>query len=403
MTPDDAQIPEDDAIARAARDALGALAGRGSTERSWSSVQAGARRVRTRRLVAVGVACAIVLVGAGAAAAVGRGGNAARRTAPIAGSGENSTTTESTSTSEPATTRSTESTPLSPPGTVDSTTTTVPLPVAQPTDLTGTITLASTVLMVGQPATVTLTLRNVSDHPVSLPRDALLNVGVSMPFDVCAGFDFASDPGLATLAAGEERSFTTTLTPVSRLIGSAQISAGFLTGVPMFFDCGPQPVLDGVPPVTVSVVPPGWTPAQSLDPAQGKWSVEMSADATEVAVGDSVVVHAKITNVGDQMQEAVAYGALAIGCDLERNGYGAPGQRVGLATLAPGDTVSFSYEFHPQEYQVGAAACSVGMMFPNSSGPEHHDGLVSDTVAITVLPPGSTTSTSTATTSTTSP
>ena len=152
--------------------------------------------------------------------------------------------------------------------------------------------------------------------------------------------------------------------------------------------------LDGVPPVSIAVVPPGWTPAPALDPAQGKWNVAMSTDSTEVAVGDSVIVHAKVTNVGDHTQEAVAYGALAFACDLRQNGFGEPGHRVGLATLVPGDTVSFSYEFRPAAYHVGVVSCTVGMMFPKSDSTEYHPGLVSDKVAITVTPAGTSSTTS---------
>ena len=51
----------------------------------------------------------------------------------------------------------------------------------------------------------------------------------------------------------------------------------------------------------------------------------------------------------------MAYGALAIVVQPDtQNGYGAGGQRIGLATLVPGDSVTVSYDFRPADYQVGA-------------------------------------------------
>ena len=402
MTPDDAPVDGDDAIARVqpATDFAASRARTPPVHLDWAGVQSGARRVRQRRVAVVVGACAIVLATAGAAvAATGH----SRNHVSIAGHGGAVATT----TSEPSTSTTTgaASTAVAPStaahagGTPTSVRDTIARP-ALPTDLTGTITLASTTWHAEQPQPVTLTVRNVSDHPILLPVGP---VWIGLYVDYVDNVLWGSPDSNPPLGPGEERSFTATITPRSDSIGTARISAAFLRGIVMDYGAGPEPFLPGVPSIPILIAPPDWTSAQPLDPAMGKWNVVMSADATEVAAGSSVVVHARVTNVGDQPQEADAYGSLAIVCATRASddAYDGQEQRVGLATIAPGEGVTFSIDYRPTPDQVGEVSCLVGMNFlPFGDETEAYPGLHSDSVTFTVLPAPDTTTTSLETTTT---
>src|SRR5436853_5955290 len=97
MTPDDGPIPQGDGAARAARVGLRRLAGSDAPgELSWEAVHARARRVKQRRLSAIGAACAVVAIAAAVTLANISSGNG--DTVHIAG-GAQTTTTPAPSTS----------------------------------------------------------------------------------------------------------------------------------------------------------------------------------------------------------------------------------------------------------------------------------------------------------------
>jgi hypothetical protein len=397
MTPDDSSIPEDDAIARAARRALDALAGGVTNDAGWDAVQVGARRVRQRRVAAVVAACAIVLAGAGAASAIAANGSGGRHS-HFAGAGPSTTTdteasTSSTTTSPTTTTIAGGSPSATSPGAVTPpTTTTIAPPIAQAGDLSGTLAPAGTTVVAEQPTGVFLTVQNTSGHAVSLSSASGTYLGVAMQgygSTTTANADVVTPP--ATLAAGETRTFGASITPPPEMVGAATISAAFIQGY-LHVDAAVAYALSGVPPVAITVVPPGTTPGQPLDPSLGKWTAVMSADATEVTAGGTVAIHAQLTNTGDQTQNTQGYGSLVIACGGSQTTEAIQAEFIGAATLAPGETQSFSLPLQSTAYSPNPLVCWFGIAYhANPADVARSAGITTDTVQIAVLDAGSTT------------
>ena len=187
--------------------------------------------------------------------------------------------------SSPSTITSVASTPS-----VSETTTTIPAPLAQPTDLKGTLSLATTTLFADVSTAATLTLTNVSDHPVSVSTSyTSRNLGIWIGYYDYTVFNLAPDQ--ATLNPGQQRTFATTISGDIALAGGARVSAAIISQIPAEDVASPL-LLPGVPSIPVTIVPPGTAPGQPLDPVFGHWKVEMSANKTQVARGNGVIVHA---------------------------------------------------------------------------------------------------------------
>jgi len=208
MTPDDTPIPNDDAVARAARQGLDGIADADTPhELSWIAVESGARRVRRRRLTAVAAACAVVVVAAALAAAA-HDDHQVR----VAGGPTTSTPGIYNSSSAawkvgggPATT----------------------IPSEGPGDLTGTITLGSPVDLeptldaeVGSSVAVNTTIRNISNRSIwTSSHDAPTQYAT-----VCTG----EAPGARSvwlmtnvlLAPGESGGRTGSFTPTTAYVGT---------------------------------------------------------------------------------------------------------------------------------------------------------------------------------------
>ena len=353
--------------------------------------------MRQRRVAAVVAACAIVLAGAGAASAIAGNGSSGGRHSHFAGAGPSTTTGTDTSTSSTTTSPTTTTTaPGSPgatsPGAVTPTTTTIAPPIAQAGDLSGTLALASTTVVAEQPTGMFLTVQNTSGHAVSLYSPTGTYLGVAMQgyaSTTTANADVVTPP--ATLAAGETRTFAATITPPPEMVGAATISAAILHGY-VHFDPAVEYALSGVAPVAITVVPPGTTPGQPLDPSLGKWTAVMSADATEVSVGGTVAVHAQLTNTGDETQNTQGYGSLVIACGDSQTTEAIQAEFIGAATLAPGETQSFSLPLQTTAYSPNPLVCWFGIAFhANPAEVARSAGIATDTVQIAVLDAGSTT------------
>ena len=352
MTPEDPPVPDDDNLAVAARGALGRLAGPGGAPAPWDDVRARGRRVRVMRYATVAAACLlVVLAGVGTVSAVNGGGAHIDVAGFDPGGSTTTTTTEpspSTTTAPPAVTNPTDPTP--------GPTTPVVIPTfprAQPGDFEGSIQVESTTLVATEPMPVTLTLRNITDHVVwvaSYPA-----IGVYLGFFSATGM---TEPD-TLLAPGQTRTYTSTITANPALIGNTRLSAAYVRGVTMDFGTIVDAYLAGVPPIDVTVVPPGWEPGQPLDPSQGSWNVELSSDADRVGAGDSFVVHAQFTNTGTESQPTYAYGALALQCGDD------DGVPMVPLTLAPGDRAALDLTVVATGSRV---RCRAGVMFPTYDG-----------------------------------
>jgi hypothetical protein len=372
MKPYDAPVPDDDAIARAARRTLGALAGTDALgDLSWDAVRAGARRVQRRRLAVVGAACAVVLLGAGAAVAtVGRNDDHVN----VAGAGSPTTTTTpatSTSTPEPSTTTSMPATPSS-----AGATTTLPAPPlpAGASAIEGTLTIASSTWVAEQPASFTITVRNTAAQEFRFGSARTLGIVVQgVGSGGCIGVD---SPG-NVLAPGEQRTYTSELVPRPDMIGPATIYTAVLEATDSSYsNCFSTDGFSGVPTVPVTIVPPGWVEGQPLDPSQGMFAATLAADATMLGIGEATAIHVDVRNAGSQPQRTDGYGSLAVVC------YG-PGIRdgypvfIGSTTLDPGATQSFTVAFPVDQTDgAGTFVCSLGMTFhgvPDSGAVNHID------------------------------
>jgi hypothetical protein len=231
--------------------------------------------------------------------------------------------------------------------------------------------------------TVTLTLTNASDHPVSVSTDfGTRSLGVWIGYNDFALFNVA--PAQATMTPGQRRTFVTTISANITLAGGASLSAALITQTPVEDVADPN-ALSGVASIPITIVPPGTAPGQPLDPVLGTWKVDMSADATQVIRGNGVIVHANLTNVGDKPQTTKAYDSLEIACG---NGHFEldVGKVLDEATVAPGATKSFSFDFRPAEFSPPVATCSVGLVYHGDNNQVWaHRGLGTGSVAIAVL------------------
>ena len=405
MTPDDAPIPAFDRIARAARQGLGDLARSAAPgELSWDTVQSGVRRVHRRRFTAIGAAVALVLLSSGiAVAATGGNGDRVR----VGGGGTPPTTTATTTTPTTAVELpTTTTTPDTTPGIDGAPTTTTPAvapPLAGAADLQGTISIQST--LVAEEATpLTLTVRNVSDHAVSLEDGWPDILGVAIEGNYLAtGGGGTNDH--STLAAGEQVSFDQTITPWDEAVGPARISAAILRSSFMTRLTGVLYRLPGVPSVPITVIPPGTVPGEPLDASLGQWGAELTTDSTTVAAGDPVVVHLDLTNVGDQPQNTGGFGAVVVACG-DHQYSSADTQVVGASTVAPGATISIPFSFEPAPWEItaGTLVCWAGVaIHGNATDIVPRQGFETNTLHITIVPAGTTTTTVPETTTTTTP
>jgi hypothetical protein len=297
MTSDDIPIPNDDPIGRAARRSLSELADADTpAELSWVAVQSSARRIRRRRLTAVGVACAIVLVGASAAIAAGGGDDSHVRIAGGSTTSSGSSTT-STSTSTPGIYNS-SSVPSATATTTESTTP-VPNVAPGPADVTGVIRLNPTptatqeavVAEVGTSVAVDTSIRNDSDHPIWAASSTVPTSYAT----VCAG----TSPGAQSLwwmtnillAPGDQDARTGTFTPTDAYLGTVTCELDVVvTDRQHMFDtsAGGDEAgatifarVPGVPQVTMQVVPARWkvTTAGGVGPLQLGASTEAEVRA----------------------------------------------------------------------------------------------------------------------------
>ena len=361
-----------------------------------------ARRVRRARTATAIAACVLVIGGLTAAIASSHSNH---HHASIAGEGRrDASTTGAPALTVASTIPSTTSLPIGAgatgtPGLGTQPATSIsgpriPAVPAQSTDFTGTIALANTTLTAEQATPLTLTLRNVSNHPVWLVS-GLEVFGANGPRGN-VGFDGALFPTHTTFAAGEERTLTTSITPRPEMMSASSLSLALhLGGLALDLAAWAKPVLPGVPTVTVSVVPPGHTPGAALDPSQGQWLASVSSEPTAVVTGDPLVLHAALTNTGDQPQQTQGYGALAFDCGGGMIRYGSSGQLIAATTIAPGATQTFSFEFRPTVTGPTTFACTLGITFPTYQRGylEQIRGLHANWFLIHVLAPGASTTT----------
>jgi len=296
--------------------------------------------------------------------------------------GGTTTTTEAATSTTEATTTTTA--PTVRPPVVGGTTPTAAVPEAQPADLTGTITVASTTWVADQPALVSLTVQNESGHPVAFPKDTSRLVGLWVDFHDTELF--ASNTQ-APLGPGEQRTFAATITPSAALIGDNElVQAGYLQGVAMYDGANLADAFPGVPPVTITVIPPGWSHGDPLDPAQGSWEVALAADTTTVPPGGTVTFHVTVTNTGDQPQQTNAFGALSLACG------GEPSEALPAATIAAGASQTFDLDYTVHR-PAGPDPCSTEITFPSEPGTFTVDRVTSGIVVLTVTSPATTTTT----------
>jgi hypothetical protein len=395
MTPDELPIPDDDALAGAARRALGRLSEDGPPVAPWEDVRMRGRRAqRTRAAVAIAAALLVVVAGAGGVSALhGKGDHV-----DVAGTDPGGTTT---TTEAPTSTTAATTTTVPHPSATTPEGGTAPVvipqfPEAQAGDFEGTLQVASTTLTATQPMPVTLTLRNISDHAVYIP--GVRPIGVFLGSYSATGMTGSA----ALFAPGETRTYTSTITANPDLIGAARLSAAFLEVVPLKFGTSIYADLAGVAPADVTIVPPGWQPGQPLDPSQGSWNVVLSSDVDHVTTSDSLVLHVQVTNTGDQPQQTFAYGALAVSCPLDRLAF-QDGTALPAATLAPGELATFDVTVGPAgNTTMTSMNCSAGLQFPTYDGsagdPVSHQvvgpraGIISNTLPIALTQPAPSTS-----------
>jgi hypothetical protein len=350
------------------------------------------------RYATAAAACLLVVIaGIGAVSAVhGHGDHV-----DVAGVDPGGSTTTTTTPASTTSTSTTSTTSAGPPAQCCTSPTATPtLPEAQAGDFEGSISLPSTTLTATEPMPVTLTLHNISDRAVWV--QGTRPIGVYLGFYSATGMTGSA----ALFAPGQTRTYMSTITADPALIGSERLSAAFLQGIPMDFGTVVSTELAAIPPVDVTVVPPGWEPGQALDPSQGTWNIELTSDADHVAPGESFVAHAKITNAGDQPQQTAAYGALALGCGVDEGG-DHEGPAVGAQTLMPGEATTFDVTLSVPSDIAGAGTyfCSGGIQFPSYDGSMRGDfsggsmvrphlGIVSNTLALPFVDePGSSTTT----------
>ena len=357
---DETPIPDDDALASATRRALGRLADDGVTVAPWDEVRArGHRTQRMRAAVAIAAALLIVVAGAATVSAVNGAGDHVNSLG--ADHGGSTTTTEVPTSTTAAPTTTTTRPPVATPGGGAPPVVIPQFPEAQAGDFEGSIQVASTTLTATQPMSVTLTIRNISDHAIY--------VAGNRPIGVFLGFYSATGMtgSVALFAPGETRTYTSTINATPALIGTEQLSAAVLTAMPPGLGTNPT-ILAGVPPVDVTVVPPGWAPGRPLDPSLGHWNISLTTDVSQVVVGDPLVVHVQLTNTGDQPQQTIAYGALGVSCHPYDLG-NVNGMSLPAATLAPGDQTTFDLNFDTKDFTPDPNfVCFGGLEFPSYDG-----------------------------------
>jgi hypothetical protein len=319
--------------------------------------------VRSRRRIVVIVAASTLALAVTAAVAVTRGDSGEPVAVPAADreptSTSNATTRPASSTSTLSTSiaASTTGSPASPPST---TPVIIPdIPEAQPEDFIGSLTVHTLNVEVERAFPVSFTVRNASGHAVRLPDPidgGVLYLGVCTEFMSCRILESYED---APFAPGEERTYTTWLGTSPPLIGTTPVTVGFVyaTRPDILLMSKPFP---GVPPAPLTVVAPGWSPGEPPDPSQGRWRAVLTSDAPSVAIGDTIAIHASVTNREAVRQRTRGYGSLAVACE-GRNGWSV--EMLEPAKLAPGETRPFTVEFQPSVR--GDFSCSLVVTYPD--------------------------------------
>jgi hypothetical protein len=242
--------------------------------------------------------------------------------------------------------------------------TTVPAP--QP-ELVGTISPANATFVAEQPTAITLTIRNTTDHVwhSDVQPPVHLSVIMSPRREFGAGVCVDAQATDFTIGPGEQRTYSMDVTPNRHMLGPNTLSAVFL------YDhtegnCLGGDAPDGVPSVDATVIPPGWSPGQPLDAAQGHWDARETMSTYEAHRGDTVTVSATVRNVGAQDQATYGFGALAFVCHGPLVGSDTPWQRGRLfdaVVLHPGEEVSATFAVTVESAFVGTAICTVAMAF----------------------------------------
>jgi hypothetical protein len=357
------------------------------------------------------VACAVVLVSACAACAgPGDKSSAVHVGAPVPDTATTGTSqsTSTTGASAPVTSTSADPTP----------TTATPAPPAvqpvEPGDIEGTISFATPTMHLGETTPFTFTIKNVSDHPISVLKlpdgTSRLEVDLS-PLHYIDPAAISSVEELPSLDPGATHVFSLVagLDGEGRLVGPARAVARIrhTTGTPPD-EYSDAEDLVGVAPVAITVLPAGWSAGQPLQPIQAQWTAHMSTDTAVVSDDGTVMVHASVRNVSADPALTRGIGSLAIACGRS---VGGPfiDHVVDQATLAPGAAQSFSFELSlPNVFAYTAESrrylshieCSLGMKFEEQQDPYNFPAfpywtIDSDAVAITVTHAGATTTTTT--------
>ena len=359
MTPEDPLIPpDDDAVAVAARGALGRLAGSDGAPAPWHDVRARGRRVQVMRYATAAAACLLLVVaGVGTVSAVNGGGDHV----DVAGTDPGGSTTTTSEPTSSTTTTTTTRPGVTTPGRGTNPVVIPSFPQAQAEDFEGTLQVESTTLVATEPMSVTLTLRNVTDHAVWVP--GFQPIGAYLGFFSATGMTAGDE----LFAPGQTRTYASTITAAPSLIGSASLFTAVVRGIPMDFGTIVVDYLAGVPPVAVTVIPPGTEPGAPLDPSQGSWNIELSSDVDQAAPGESFVVHAEFTNTGTEPQQTYAYGALAVRCSSAGTA-AADGNPMIPLTLAPGEHAALDLTVAADDAPGRSVICEAGVMFPTYDG-----------------------------------
>jgi hypothetical protein len=280
----DDNIPDDDATAAAARNALHQLGGVQPVDLSWADVQGRARRVKQRRLSAMGAACAVVLIGTAVAVAGAAGNDEPARIAngvqaSTTTSADGSTTTLSYSSSSAATTfpgNSSSAPPLTGgPGIVlPDLPSTSPLPG----DFSGSLTLRSAILGTeptevgtGDEVEIDAIINNISNREVWASSSSVPTSVAT----ICSSDSASSGQTLwwmtnISMAPGDTDGRTGTFTPTAAYAGTVTCEVVIVTtnqqGTEFDQSAGGDAAtatvlwrVDGIPPLTFSVSTPTTT------------------------------------------------------------------------------------------------------------------------------------------------
>ena len=328
------------------------------------------------------------------------------------------TTTTRSSPSSTSTSASALSTETTIAGADTTSTSGAPAPPAvrpvEPGDIEGTISFANPTMHLGETTPFTFTIKNVSDHPISVLKlpdgTSRLEVDLSPLHYIDAAISSVED--LPSLDPGATHVFSLVLglDGEGRLVGPARAVARIRHPTGTWPDeYSDAEDLAGVAPVAITVEPAGWTAGQPLQPVQARWTAHMSTDTPVVPDDGRVIVHANVRNTSGDPALTRGLGSLAIACGRSVGGPFVD-HVIDSATLAPGAAQSFSFEFAlPDVYAQGAASprylsrleCSLGMKFEEQQDPYNFPAfpywtIDSDAVAVTVTHPAATTTTTTA-------